>query len=119
MFFPMFPMLPMYFQFPSGNVSQDGMFENFFSPRFYIGAGDPVKERRITQEVASYGTQLGIVLDALDVLIRHLEPALKAGHGEALKTEGDKALKDGSPEDLMLERLKVLRADVESKKRNG
>jgi hypothetical protein len=33
-------------------------------------AGDPELERRITEQVASYGRQLGRVLDALDVLIR-------------------------------------------------
>jgi hypothetical protein len=34
-------------------------------------AGDPALERRIVQEVASYGRQLGRLLDAVDVLIRH------------------------------------------------
>ena len=33
-------------------------------------AGDAELERRITEEVASYGRQLGKVLDAVDVLIR-------------------------------------------------
>jgi hypothetical protein len=32
--------------------------------------GDPALERRIVEEVASYGRQLGRVLDAVDVLIR-------------------------------------------------
>ena len=34
------------------------------------GSGDPELERRIVEQVASYGRQLGRVLDALDVLIR-------------------------------------------------
>jgi len=34
------------------------------------GAGDPDLERRITEVVASYGRQLGRVLDAVDVLVR-------------------------------------------------
>ncbi len=34
-------------------------------------AGDPALERRIVEEVASYGRQLGRLLDAVDVLIRH------------------------------------------------
>lgn len=33
-------------------------------------SGDPELERRIVEQVASYGRQLGRVLDALDVLIR-------------------------------------------------
>jgi hypothetical protein len=36
-------------------------------------SGDPELERRITEEVASYGRQLGQVLDALDVLIRRTQ----------------------------------------------
>src|SRR6188472_1839726 len=35
------------------------------------GAGDAQLERRIVEQVASYGRQLGRVLDAVDVLIRH------------------------------------------------
>jgi hypothetical protein len=38
------------------------------------GAGDPALERRITEQVASYGRQLGRVLDTLDVLIRRVDP---------------------------------------------
>lgn len=34
------------------------------------GSGDPALERRIVEEVASYGRQLGRLLDAVDVLIR-------------------------------------------------
>ena len=37
------------------------------------GSGDPELERRIVEQVASYGRQLGRVLDALDVLIRRDE----------------------------------------------
>jgi hypothetical protein len=37
------------------------------------GAGNPQLERRITEQVASYGRQLGRILDALDVLIRHVD----------------------------------------------
>jgi hypothetical protein len=38
-------------------------------------AGDPQLERRIVEQVASYGRQLGWVLDALDALIRAQDPA--------------------------------------------
>lgn len=34
------------------------------------GAGDPALEHRIVEEVASYGRQLGRLLDAVDVLVR-------------------------------------------------
>ena len=34
-------------------------------------AGDAELERRIVEQVASYGRQLGRILDAVDVLIRH------------------------------------------------
>jgi hypothetical protein len=36
-------------------------------------AGDPALERRITEQVASYGRQLGRILDAVDVLLRHTD----------------------------------------------
>jgi Zn-dependent oligopeptidase len=38
-------------------------------------AGDPQLERRITEQVASYGRQLGRVLDALEVVVRCCEPS--------------------------------------------
>ncbi|HEY0837934.1 MAG TPA: hypothetical protein VGE72_28720 [Azospirillum sp.] len=63
-----------YLQFPSGNVSQNGWLDhlNWFSPTINVGAaGDPQLEVRITREIASYGRQLGTILDALEVLRRH------------------------------------------------
>jgi hypothetical protein len=38
-------------------------------------AGDPQLEQRITNQVASYGGQLGWIIDALDVLIRDRQPS--------------------------------------------
>lgn len=59
------------------------------------GAGDPELERRIVEQVASYGRQLGQVLDALDVLIR------RAGS------------EPRSPEDqLALSKLQGLRSEI-------
>jgi hypothetical protein len=37
-------------------------------------SGDPQLEQRITEQVASYGRQLGWIIDALDVLIRNDRP---------------------------------------------
>jgi hypothetical protein len=62
-------------------------------------AGDPELERRITQEVASYGRQLGTVLDAVDALIRHQR-------GETLPPDDERAL----------DVLQELRAQVEELK---
>ena len=62
-------------------------------------AGDPELERRITQEVASYGRQLGTVLDAVDALIRRQR-------GETLLPEDERAL----------DVLQELRAQVEELK---
>jgi hypothetical protein len=59
-------------------------------------AGDPELERRITEEVASYGRQLGDVLDALDVLIR------ADGHGGL-----------SAPDRAALRKVTALRADIE------
>jgi hypothetical protein len=48
-------------------------------------AGNHELERRITEQVASYGRQLGRVLDALDVLIRHADlSALKPEDAAAI-----------------------------------
>jgi len=63
-----------YFQFPSGNVSQNGWLDHlsWFSPTINVGASaDPQLEVRITRELGSYGRQLGTILDAVEVLRRH------------------------------------------------
>jgi len=67
----------------SGNVTQTidtGLFRAIGDQLGFVnintnGSGDPELERRITDQVASYGRQLGRVLDALDVLIRHTDLA--------------------------------------------
>ena len=62
-------------------------------------AGDARLEQRITEQVASYGRQLGWVIDALDVLIRTGRPAI---------LDSDDA--------AALDQVTVLRADVERAK---
>ncbi|HWU08865.1 MAG TPA: hypothetical protein VN520_21195 [Streptomyces sp.] len=62
-------------------------------------AGDARLEQRITEQVASYGRQLGWVVDALDVLIRTGRPAV---------LDSDDA--------AALDQVTVLRADVEAAK---
>jgi len=63
-------------------------------------AGDPELGRRITEQVASYGRQLGKILDALDVPIR-------ADSRPDLRRKDDQA---------KLEELQSLRAEVEAVK---
>ena len=64
-------------------------------------SGDVQIEQRITEQVASYGRQLGWIVDALDVLIRTGRPAgLAADDADAL------------------DQLTALRAEVESVKEN-
>lgn len=40
-----------------------------------MASADPDKERRIVQDVASYGRQLGRIVDALDVVVGRIEQA--------------------------------------------
>ncbi len=62
-------------------------------------SGDSQLEQRITEEVASYGRQLGWIIDALDVLIRNGRPV------------------DVTPDDASaLDQLTTLRAEVEAAK---
>lgn len=62
-------------------------------------AGDPQLERRIVEQVASYGRQLGQLIDAVDVVIRR-------DAGEPL-----------SPDDeLALEQLQSLRSEIAATK---
>jgi hypothetical protein len=63
------------------------------------GAGDPQLERRIVEDVASYGRQLGRVLDALDVVVRR-------GLPKNLSQDDRRAVGD----------LEVLRAEIEALK---
>jgi hypothetical protein len=89
-----------------------------------VRAGDPEVERRIIEDVASYGRQLGRIMEALDVVIGHLRLGertdLTADERHALQDFSDlvrqvQALKgDGGPPRLtsaQLDRmLDVLRA---------
>jgi Tetratrico peptide repeat len=65
-------------------------------------AGDPDLERRITEQVASYGRQLGRILDALDVVIRNAR------------------LDDAAPEDRhALDQFNALRTEIEAVKKRA
>ncbi|WP_138469817.1 hypothetical protein [Poseidonocella sp. HB161398] len=55
----------------SGDVAQS------IAPEFDGIAGVPEIEQRVVREVASYGTQLGMLLDAVEALAEHV-PALAA-----------------------------------------
>jgi hypothetical protein len=65
-------------------------------------AGDPDLERRIVEQVASYGRQLGWVLEAVDALVR-------AQRGETLDVDDERAL----------DQLGRLRAEVDELKRRA
>jgi hypothetical protein len=78
------------------------------------GAGDPYLERRITEDVASYGRQLGWLIDALDVLIAHGPPAeLREDEAAALtqvrtlRTEVEKAKAEAARD-----RINAILADI-------
>ncbi|PJI84976.1 hypothetical protein BC777_2970 [Yoonia maricola] len=86
----------------SGDVTQE-ITPSFLSPEI---KGSPAIEERVVREVASYGTQLGKVLEALqalsaatdtplpeiDALVEQVE-AVKADATEALRAEAEAALK--------------------------
>jgi hypothetical protein len=65
-------------------------------------AGDPDLERRITGQVASYGRQLGRMLDAVDVLIR-------TGRKGSLSVEDQQAL----------DAVQSMRAEIEQVKQRS
>ena len=65
-------------------------------------AGDPALERRIVDDVASYGRQLGRLLDAVDVLIRRDTPGKL--------TRGDQRA---------LDELQALRAEIDATKQRS
>jgi len=59
------PWLPFAFNFPSGDVDLGGIF----SPRIEVTyAGTPAIERDVVENVASFGDQLGTLIDAVTVL---------------------------------------------------
>ena len=57
-----------------------------------VRAGDPEVERRIIEDVASYGRQLGRIMEALDVVIGHL----RLGESKDLTANERHALQDFS-----------------------
>jgi hypothetical protein len=84
-------------------------------------AGDAALERRITEEVASYGRQLGTILDALVVLIRFTDrTTLSETDGAALDALA--ALRSEIEMVKMssaAERVDRLVADIEALRRDG
>ena len=56
------PWFPFTFNFPSGDVD----LANWFSPRVEVSyAGTPAIERDVVENVASFGDQLGTLIDAV------------------------------------------------------
>ncbi|WP_095588812.1 hypothetical protein [Actibacterium ureilyticum] len=100
--FSLFPTIRTEFHAPlSGDVTQN-VEPRVFSPDI---AGDPRIESRIHRNIASYGTQLGKILEALetlsaatdtplpqiDSLVERVE-AEKTHHRETLRREAEEAL---------------------------
>ena len=86
-------------------------------------AGNPALERRITEQVASYGRQLGRILDAVDVLARRadlgdLDPADQRAIDELRELRADieavkqRAAADGV--DRLVEQVRRLAADPQA-----
>ena len=86
-------------------------------------SGDPGVERRIVEQVASYGRQLGWLLDAVDVLVRERrgEPP-RAGDEAALEqveqlrgeVEALKARAVGERSELLVADVRALLADADA-----
>jgi hypothetical protein len=63
------------FIFPSGDVTQLWSLWNQYMPITInnMNSSDPGKELRIIKDAASYGKQLGRIIETLEVLIKHTE----------------------------------------------
>jgi hypothetical protein len=70
-----------------------------------VRAGDPDLERRIIEDVASYGRQLGRMMEALDVVIGHL----RLGEGKDLTADERHALQDFSD---LVRQVQALKGDT-------
>lgn len=77
-------------------------------------AGDVQLEQRITEQVASYGRQLGWIVDALEVLIRTDRPAgLSSNDNAALDQLTElRADVERAKEDVARDRIDRLLADI-------
>ena len=69
-----------------------------------VRAGDPELERRIIEDAASYGRQLGRMMEALDVVIGHL----RLGEGKDLTADERHALQDFSDSSGRCRRSRVI-----------
>ena len=97
----------------SGNVTQDfdaAVVRTVGSQLGFVNvtapaAADPQLEKQITEQVASYGRQLGRLMDAVDVLVRRLDrTALTADDDHALDRTGAVACGDRGGESAVGER---------------
>jgi hypothetical protein len=70
-----------------------------------VRAGDPEVERRIIEDVASYGRQLGRIMEALDVVIGHL----RLGERTDVTADERRALQDFSD---LVRQVQELKADT-------
>jgi hypothetical protein len=97
------PFFPFTVNFPSGDVD----LNNWFSPRISVSyAGTPAIERDVVENVASFGDQLGTLIDAVVQLaadkkgeklddLRELQSQVdevKARHKRDIKREAEAAI---------------------------
>jgi hypothetical protein len=85
-------------------------------------SGDPALERQIVEHVASYGRQLGRVLDGLAVLARHADrsaldeaerTALEGVLGLVTEIEAAKVREAARQTDRIVSEIRTLRRDAE------
>jgi hypothetical protein len=115
----------------SGDVSQDidaSLLRSVGDQLGFINintsqSSDPELERHIVTEVAGYGRQLGRILDALDVLVRHdRHEKLSAAERRALddvkalhaEITAAKARYAGGRVDRLVEEIRAVRQDPDS-----
>jgi hypothetical protein len=115
----------------SGDVSQDidaSLIRSVGDQLGFINintsqSSDPQLERLIVTEVAGYGRQLGRILDALDVLVRHdRDDKLSAAERRALddvkalraEITAAKARYAGGRVDRLVEEIRAVRQDPDS-----
>ncbi len=107
---------------PLSGPTNTNTLTDWFSPDININVGDPRLERAITHNVATYGRQLGVVMDALNALGEATKnarlPALEALREMSAQIEAEKERNRNTFEAKTLAALETLKsADPEGFKR--
>jgi hypothetical protein len=80
------PQPPIAFPFAEFLISPRTTWTRFFNPQFFItyNSADAAIENYVLSRAGSYGKQLGTLLDALDVVVRHLPDTLPSDDRRAI-----------------------------------